>query len=153
MHTAEKMAVVDETLHRVAEEVGDITGSVMSLYYQRCPEALEAFETHARGHRAQLEGEMVERALYCLMYWFETPGEIEMSLAGSIPHHHDTLSVAPRWYSELIDATADVVVHTIPAENTRELAVWAELRGDLAKVIEDSSAYVGSAAAAGGEHH
>jgi len=146
MHTAEKMAVVEQTLHRVAEEVGDITGPVMALYYQRCPGAKQAFETHARGHRSQLEGEMVQRALYCLMYWFETPGEIEMSLAGSIPHHNDTLSVPPHWYGELIDVAAAVIVHSIPRENTRELEVWTELRGDLAEVIAGGSAYVKSPA-------
>ncbi len=35
---------------------------------------------------------MVEQALYCLMYGFDSPGEIEILLLGSVPHHNDTLN-------------------------------------------------------------
>jgi hypothetical protein len=139
---AEKMALVEQTLTRTAERLGDITGPVMAHYYQLFPQALEAFEAHSQGDRSRLEGEMVERALYCLMYWFESPGEIEILLSGSVIHHNDTLQVPPSWYNELISATADTIIGTIPAKNTEELALWEELRSDLQEVIDDSSKLV-----------
>lgn len=79
---------------------------------------------------------MVERALYCLMYWLECPGEIEILLNGSVLHHNDTLHVPPEWYSGLIDATAGAIVATIPRQNALELRLWEELRLDLRGVIE-----------------
>ena len=81
---------------------------------------------------------MVERALYCLMYWFDSPGEIEIMLGGSVLHHNDTLQVRPEWYSGLIDATIDVVVATIPPCNGAELEVWDELRRELGGLVEQS---------------
>lgn len=79
---------------------------------------------------------MIENTLYCLMHWFSSPGEIEILLLGSVPHHHDTLHIPADWYVDLIEATADVIAETIPAENTAELAVWNELRSDLRGVID-----------------
>jgi hypothetical protein len=133
------MGLIEQTLNRTAEQVGDITGPVMARYYQRFPEAMTAFDTHAQGNRPRLEGEMVERALYCLMYWFESPGEIEILLSGSVLHHNDTLQVPPTWYNELLQATAEVIVETIPPENSAELAAWEALCSDLREVIEQSS--------------
>ena len=142
MQVEEKQALLHASLERVAEQMGDITGAVMECYYRRFPGARAAFEELWRGNREQLEGEMVERALYCLMYWFESPGEIEILLSGSVLHHNDTLRVSPDWYGGLIDATADVIVETIPAENGAELGVWDELRRDLRAVIEHSRKFL-----------
>lgn len=138
MQTGEKQQLVETILHRTAEEIGDITEPVMSLYYQRLPDALEHFEHHALGNLKGLEGEMVERALYCLMIWFESPGEIEIMLSGSVPHHQDTLKIPPQYYLELINATADVIADTIPPGNPDEAAVWTELRSELRKIVENS---------------
>ncbi len=135
----EKLALVEKILTRTAEEVGDIVEPVMSLYYRRLPDARSHFERHARDDLANLEGEMVERALYCLMTWFESPGEIDIMLSGSVPHHQDTLQVPPQFYLELINATADVIEGTIPPANPDEAAVWRELRSELRQIVENSA--------------
>jgi hypothetical protein len=134
---AEKTARVDDILMRAAEQIGDVTGPSMQAYYRRCPAALAAFEKHSLGNLAQLEGQMIENTLHCMMHWFNSPGEIEILLLGSVPHHNDTLQVPADWYVDLIEATADVIAATIPADNTAELAVWNELRSDLCAVIDD----------------
>ena len=139
MNTAERVSLLEQSLHRAAEQIGDITGPVMTRYYQRHPEAMAAFDAHAQGNRPALEGDMVERVLYCLMQWLESPGEIEMLLTGSVIHHNDTLQIPPTWFEELVKATADIIVETIPPENSAEIAVWKDLRQDLHKLIEESS--------------
>ncbi len=136
---ADKLELVEQILARAAEEIGDITAPVMSLYYQRLPDARAHFESHARSNLAQLEGEMVERALYCLMIWFESPGEIKVMLSDSVPHHQETLQVPPRYYRELINTTADVIEGCIPDENSDEMATWCELRQELRRIVENSS--------------
>jgi len=138
----EKKALLDVSLERAAELLGDVTGAAMARYYAAFPDARHAFETLWPGNRAQLEGEMVERALYCLMYWLESPGEIEILLNGSVLHHNDTLHVTPEWYSGLIEATAEVVVETIPRQNALEFAVWQELRDELRGVIAHSRQFL-----------
>jgi hypothetical protein len=136
MRIEEKKHLLEASLERAAEQTGDVTGAAMARYYGAYPDARHAFETLWPGNRSQLEGEMVERALYCLMYWLECPGEIEILLNGSVLHHNDTLHVPPEWYGGLIDATAEVIVATIPAQNALELRLWDELRSDLRGVIE-----------------
>lgn len=142
MSSAQKLAVVEQILTRVAEDMGDITQAVMTLYYQRLPEAKERFQHHAQGNIDNLQGEMVTQALYCLMTWFESPGEIEILLLGSVPHHSDTLKIPPTYYRELINTTAEVVESTIPTENSEELVIWREVRSQLQKLVEQSVAGV-----------
>lgn len=137
MQNTEKAALVDNILMRAAEHIGDITAPAMAVYYRRHPEAQAAFEAHGLGSRAHLEGMMIENSVYCLMNWVNSPGEIEILLGGSVPHHNDTLQVPPDWYGALIEATAEVIAATIPAENNAELAVWNEVRRDLRGVIDD----------------
>lgn len=84
---------------------------------------------------------MVESSLYCLMDWFDSPGEVEILLLGSVPHHQDTLSVPPEACEALLTATADVIEQTIPDDNAGERAVWNELRADLAALTRENSAY------------
>jgi len=139
METAEKRALLETSLERAAEQIGDITEPVMELYYARFPESREAFERLWPGRQSGLEGEMIERTLYCLMQWFESPGEIEIMLMGSVPHHDMTLKVSPKWFAGLLDATADVVTASIPDDCTGEIAVWGELRSDLQQLIDASS--------------
>ena len=136
MNTAEKAALIEDILMRAAEHVGDITEPTMAAYYARCPAGEAAFEHHCLGQRSRLEGQMVENSLHCLMNWLESPGEIEILLGESVPHHRDTLNIPPNWYSDLIEATAEVVAATIPAENSTERALWSEIRNDLRELIE-----------------
>ncbi len=137
MNNAEKVALVEDILMRAAEQIGDVTPAAMETYYRDHPEVKDAFEKHGLGRRDQLEGMMIENSLHCLMHWFDSPGEIEILLSGSVPHHADTLQVPPEWYADLLEATADVIRATIPPENDNELAVWDEARNDLRTVIED----------------
>lgn len=141
METADKRALLESSLERAAEEIGDITKPVMDLYYQRFPNSREAFERLWPGRRDTLEGEMTERTLYCLMQWFDSPGEIEIMLMGSVPHHNATLQVRPEWFAGFIDATADVITATIPADRGDEQAVWQELRAELQELVDQSAGY------------
>lgn len=142
MSAPEKTALIDRILTRTAEQLGDITDPVMALYYRRFPHARKLFELHSEADLRSLEGQMVEQALYCLMYWFDSPGEIEILLLGSVPHHNDTLHVPPDAYRELLVAAADVVEETIPLENSEELAVWEHLRSELTELIDRSSKFI-----------
>ena len=135
MGSADRLALVEQGLTRAAEQIGDTTAPAMALYYARYPEAKAGFQEHCLGNRPLLEGQMIENALYCLMYWFETPGEVEILLMGSVQHHEETLHVPPSWYSGLIAATADIVIDTIPAENIEEQRVWRQLRDELDSIV------------------
>ncbi len=136
MNTAAKTELVDAILTRAAEQIGDITPAAMAAYYQRCPEAQSAFEAHGLGKRSHLEGMMIENSLHCLMHWVDSPGEIEVLLSGSVPHHKDTLHIPPEWYGDLLETTADVIDETIPGENSDEKQVWDQLRKELRDFID-----------------
>lgn len=133
-----KFIAVEKILTRAAEQLGDITPLVMSAYYERLPKARELFEFHDLSEVGKLEGEMVERALYCLMYWYQSPGEIEMLLLNSVPHHSETLKVPANIYKELLNCTAAIIAATIPTGNSEETSIWTELCSDLEKVIDMS---------------
>ncbi len=137
----EKKSALETSLERAAELLGDITPHVYDIYYRRCPEAKADFEYHFPGDNHPLEGQMVEQALYCLMEWYDSPGEIEIILLSTVPHHIETLKIEPSHFSELIVAVCETIVSTIPAQNTEELAVWEELRGELMALFEASARY------------
>ena len=131
MHLDEKRALLDASLLRAAEQMGDITGPVFELYYSRFPHARQRFDELSDGNRGQLEGQMVEQVLYCLMTLLDCPGEIEFTLRDSVPHHSNELKVAPHWYTGLIDAVFDVLGSSIPPDDAGGLAVWNELRTQM----------------------
>lgn len=137
MDRAEKLALLDDSLTRAAEVIGDITPVVMARYYTRYPEAVASFEHHGMGRTAALEGEMVENCLYCLMHCIERPTEIEILLDTSVPHHHFTLNVPLTWYQGLLDETIDVIAETIPADAADEQRLWAEIREKLGAVFTE----------------
>ena len=137
MDRAEKLALLDDSLTRAAEAIGDITPVVMARYYARYPEAAASFEHHGMGRTAALEGEMVENCLYCLMHCIERPTEIEILLDTSVPHHHFTLNVPLTWYQGLLDETIDVIAETIPADAADDPRLWAEIREKLGAVFTE----------------
>lgn len=139
MDLAEKKAALYTSLERAAETLGDVTPHVMTAYYARHPGARETFEYHKCPHTEQLEGEMVEQVIYCLMEWFDSPYEVEIILVNTVPHHIDTLHVRPGYFSDLIEATCDTLVATIPADQAAELAVWTELRGAMMRLVEQGA--------------
>jgi len=137
----EKLALLDVSLMRAAEQLGDITDPVMARFYDRHPDALASFEKHGLGDRHKLEGQMVENTLFCLMNWLERPREIEIIFYGSVPHHEETLGVKSAWYGAMIDAAIDVIAATIEPGNAAEQALWAELRQGLSGAIRVASVY------------
>ncbi len=142
MKSQRYIELVDTILYRAAEALGDITRPVMTRYYQRFPSVWEMFEHHGGMTAHTLEGEMVDQALYCLMNWYSSRGEVEIVLLGSVPHHAETLKVPPNAYQGLLQATAEVIGDTIPVDNTEELAVWRDLCDGLYAVIEQSRRYI-----------
>ncbi len=141
MNPTERSALLNAILERAAEQLGDITPQVMKRYYAKLPEASTHFDYYGHDSHQRLEGDMVEQVLYCLMEWHDSPGEIEILLGSTIPHHLETLKVEPRAFSELIEAVCTIIRNTIPAENTGECAVWDALRSELLSLSERECAY------------
>lgn len=141
MDAQDKGLLLDASLERAAGQLGDITPLVYETYYQRCPEARAKFTELYPGGAERLEGEMVEQALYCLMEWFRSPGEIEIVLLGTVPHHIETLGIEPYLFSELIIAVCDTLEATVPDNAADERAVWAELRGAMLELFKVAASY------------
>lgn len=139
MDTGTAKLLLDRTLERAAALVGDITPPAIGRFYDQFPEARATFEALSPGRRAVLEAEMVDRTLYCLMTWRESPGEIEIMFFGSVPHHAQTLQVPPAWYAGLLRAVADVIGETIPIDARDEEVAWSRQRDELLAVVEESA--------------
>lgn len=137
MNDPNKAELLNKGLERAAEKIGDVTPLAMRKFFDRFPESEAAFDLHWSGSRRELEGQMVENALYCLMTWLDDPQDIVCLLTDSIPHHKLTLKVKPSWYAGLIDATAEAIVETIPKGCADEFPVWRALRDDLSKLVAD----------------
>jgi len=135
MDLATRQALLEGGLERAAEALGDVTEPVMAVFYERFPEAQAAFDRLSLGNRAQLEGEMVAQAVYCLMTWFEYPGEVQGVLMTSVPHHKQTLEVRPEWYEGLLSSTCAVLSADAP-DGARQ--VWQDLRSELCDFIRDA---------------
>ena len=142
MDKAERRAVLERSLERAADKLGDITPHVFAAYYARHPGARADFEFHHPGKAETLEGEMVSQALYCLMEWFECPGEIEIVLLGTIPHHIETLHIEPARFADLLLQVCDTIGDTIPASEATEQEVLAGLRADMVDLFNQGYAYV-----------
>lgn len=136
MERAGRKALLDRSLERAADALGDITPHVYAAFYAGHPEARASFEHHGHGKMEALEGEMVSQALYCLMEWFESPGEIEIVLLSTIPHHIETLKIDPRHFSKLLLQVCDTIALTIPAEAEDERENLASLRADMSGLFE-----------------
>lgn len=142
MENKQKLALLNGSLERTAEQLGDITPFVMKHFYARYPEAMERFNELYLGDREKLEGEMIEQALYCLMEWYECQAEVEIILSTTIPHHVEYLEVDPQFFSGLVDAVCETVVGTIPQQETGELDVWNELQATMASIMDNSFQYL-----------
>ena len=141
MGDAEKLERLNASLERCAEKIGDITPVAIATYYRAFPQARARFDTLSPNGRHQLEGQMVMQVLYCAMEWFSSPGEIEVILMTTVPHHIRTLEVAMELFSGLVTAVCDTVAGTIPPEMAEERAVWAELRAVLTGLIGQEAAF------------
>jgi len=132
----EKLALVEVSLERAAESIGDITRPVIDLFHARCPEGAAAFAHHGLDDPARLEAVMVENVLYCIMTWFERPEEIRILFYTSVPHHMDTLHVPGALYRELMFAGIDTITSSIPADCVDEIAAWQVMRQDFAELVQ-----------------
>jgi hypothetical protein len=131
--------LLDTSLERAADVIGDITAPVLARFYEAHPEARAAFEHHRPGSFEKLEAEMVQNALYWAMTWLDRATEIRIHLGGSVPHHEETLAVPATWYRGLVEAVTDVIAETIPADRPDETEVWREIRSGLGRAIEQST--------------
>lgn len=134
----DKLLLLDGSLERAAEVLGDITPRVMARFYETYPQARDAFEYHSAGKREKLEALMVDNSLYWAMNWLDRPTEICIQLGSSVPHHEDTLKVTVPWYRGLLESVIDVIAETIPADCPAELELWKQIRLELGTMIEDS---------------
>lgn len=128
MENQQKQELLDSSLMRAAELLGDITPHVFERFYRVFPETLDRFEELSLHQRPELEGQMIEQSLYCLMQWFESPDTVRIIIVGTLPHHVETLEVSLDSFAGLMDAICDTIVDTIPVDLPDELAIWAELR-------------------------
>ena len=136
-----KIALLEAALMRTAEAIGDLTSPVMAEFYRRQPDARSAFEFHGTNVRERLEAEMIDKALYSIMTWFERPGEILDLFQGSVPHHRFMLHVHADWYAGLLNTVIDQIAHTIPAEAADESSVIEEIRHGLMDAIAAALEY------------
>ena len=135
MDKIRKLELMNAALERCADRLGDVTAPIMARYYALYPGGRAAFERWADGNLPRLEGSMVENTLYCLMTWLERPTEVKIILEQSLPHHHHTLHIPPALFSQFVEATADVVMETIPPGHDEEWSIWAEIRADLLEAM------------------
>ncbi len=138
MDKAQKLAIVETSLERAAEQLGDISTPVMERYYLAFPDAQTSFEEHGLGNTAGLEAEMLDSVLYCLMNWLDRPEEIRIMFGSTVPHHEDALHVRYEWFSGLVAAAYDIIVETIPHDQAGELEVWQEIGTELQRTIAEA---------------
>lgn len=137
------LALIERSLERAGEAIGDITAPLMARFYAAHPAAQASFEHHGLGKRALLEAEMVGNVLYCLMTWFERPEEIRIILYDSIPHHQETLKVEAGWYEGMLWAGIDLIEETLPEDVADERAAWEAMRAGLAETIAKARSFIG----------
>lgn len=134
MEGASELAMA--SMERLVEQKGDITGEVIARYYARFPEARASFEHHGCGYREELEGRMVNTTAFFLLQWIENRASTLIEQGTTIPQHHDTLQVGPKWYMGLIDTVLAVLLETVPSANLDEREMWITARGEIAQFVE-----------------
>ena len=130
-----KQQLVERSLERAADILGDITAPLIAQYYAAHPAAAYSFAHHGLGRRDLLEAEMVGNVLYCLMTWFERPEEIRIIFYDSVPHHADTLKGEADSYRGMLDTGIALIEDTLPTDAADERAAWAEMRDGIAAAI------------------
>lgn len=133
-----KATLLETSLERAADRLGDITDPVMERYYAVHPGARESFREHGLGNTVKLEAEMVESVLYCLMSWLDRPEEVRILLDTTVPHHEETLHVDNNWFTGLIDAAVHVICETIPDTQQDEQELWKEIHQGVNTLIADA---------------
>ncbi|MEH6756255.1 MAG: hypothetical protein V7676_01945 [Parasphingorhabdus sp.] len=138
MDIDKKTALLETSLERAADKLGDITDPVMKRYYSLYPDARASFHEHGLGNTVKLEADMVESVLYALMNWLEAPQEIRIIFGSTVPHHEETLHVNSDWFRGLVDAAVYVISETIPDEQRDEHALWKEIQTGVNGLIAEA---------------
>lgn len=133
-----KMTLLETSLERAADALGDITDPVMERYYAVHPGAQASFRQHGLGNTVKLEAEMVESVVYCLMNWLDRPQEIRIMFGSTVPHHEETLHVDSDWFSGLVDAATHVITETIPEMKQDERKLLEEIHQGVNALIADA---------------
>lgn len=138
MDRTQKLALVETSLERTADQLGDITNPVIERYYAMHPDARASFDEHGLGNAVKLETEMVDSVLYCLMNWIDRPEEIRIMFGRTVPHHEETLHVHIDWFGGLVDAAVQIIMETIPESRRDEREVWTGIHRELTDLIRDA---------------
>lgn len=133
---ADRTALAETSMARLAEQKGDITAAVIERYFRSMPEARASFAHHGLGNQAELEGRMVAETAFLLLKWAESPAVARVEQGTTIVHHQDTLVIGPQWYMGLIDAVLCELLETIPADAPAERELWLTVRAEIAAFIE-----------------
>ena len=133
---------LERALEIVATEEGDITPTVVSEFFDRFPGARRAFENYPPSRVAKLEKDMVDFALYSLMYWFERPAEIEIMFGDTVPHH-EYLNVPAEHFFGLLDVVLDVMKEALPSGEEGLIPILDQLRDELNQAVAASAARPG----------
>lgn len=141
----QRAAVVESIFEAAAEELGDVTEPVMAEAYRLCPESRASFEHHGLGDSvALLEANMVEQTLYAVLAWPEDAETSKIAIAGTLPHHIETLDVPADFFWCLFDALFDVIGKVIDPVDTLKLAVWRELHTEIRQFFFEECAALGA---------
>lgn len=132
----DRAALAERSMERLVEQVGDITGPVLDIYYARHPGTRQSFVHHGMGDTAELEGRMVTATAFMLLQWASDPYSTRIEQGTTIVHHNDTLVIGPQWYVGLVDAVLQVLHETIPPEADDERSVWQEVRREIVQFVE-----------------
>ncbi len=128
---------IDQLFSELADDMGDIVPPVMERFYEACPEGKALFADHAGADLQQLEGSMVEQALFCLLSWYEAPDEIEIVLKYSLPHHVHTLNVPYtvfRTFFLALFEEVDAHVQKVKVES----GAWTDLKSKLLEALDSA---------------
>lgn len=139
MDIERKRALLEESLERAAECVGDITEPVLQAFYPQFPEMRQIFREWDPLGKVRLEAQMVEQSLYCLMNIFDRADEISIIVHDSVPYHRLVLNVSPEAFGAMMDATCDIIVETIPDDARDERALWDEIRAKMRALVMEGA--------------
>lgn len=130
--------LLESILQRAADELGDITTRVMALHYSRQPRAQAVFSEQASGELSQLEANMVDQALYCLMTWLDRPAEVEVMYMDAVSHHQ-YLGIPLSVFIDLQTAVVEVVAGVIRESETEARRLMQRVAAGLVGAIENAA--------------
>ena len=128
MHVSDYL---DRVLQFACDAYGDITPQVSEHFHARHPDARKAIEERYPGRLAELEGLMVEQALYCIMQWPIDRQEVEFILGTVGPQHASTFGIGTEHFIGFFDSVFAVIRQTIPSHALPESRIFGSLQSEL----------------------